>query len=90
MSDPTIKVERGCPAAAAGVGCGCTGRCHELIDVVPAADYWRVVGERDEARRGSAASIPPRATWSRCFVCGDGKGPCPPGLDCTREQAPTA
>jgi hypothetical protein len=46
---PVISVEQGCPNAP--VGCACTGRCHELIDVVPAADYWRVVGERDEARR---------------------------------------
>jgi hypothetical protein len=48
--DPVIRVERGCPAPA-GVGCGCFGACHELIDVMPAADYWQVVGERDEARR---------------------------------------
>jgi hypothetical protein len=52
MTDsPVIQVERGCDALRAGVGCGCTGRCHELIDVVPADVYWRVVGERDEARR---------------------------------------
>jgi hypothetical protein len=50
-TSPVIQVERGCDAHRAGVGCGCTGQCHELIDVVPADVYWRVVGERDEARR---------------------------------------
>lgn len=49
MTSPVIRVEQGCPNVL--VGCACTGRCHELIDVVPAAEYWRVVGERDEARR---------------------------------------
>lgn len=50
MTSPVIRVEQGCQAPE-HVGCACTGRCHELIDVVPAAEYWRVVGERDEARR---------------------------------------
>jgi hypothetical protein len=50
-TSPVIQVERGCPAAELGVGCACLGTCHELIDVVSADVYWRVVGERDEARR---------------------------------------
>lgn len=48
---PVIRVRRNCPANEAGVGCACIGTCEELIDVVPAQEYWRVVGERDEARR---------------------------------------
>lgn len=48
-TDPVIRVERGCPNPE--IGCACIGTCHELMDVVPVAEYWRVVGERDEARR---------------------------------------
>jgi hypothetical protein len=58
---PVFKVERGCPAAP--MGCGCTGQCHELIDVVSAEDYFLVVGQRDELRRmfadrGTRSTIP--------------------------------
>lgn len=51
MTDPVIQLRKNCPANEAGLGCACIGTCHELIDVVPAAEYWWVVGERDEARR---------------------------------------
>lgn len=50
-NSPVIKLERGCPALLGYGGCGCTGACHELIDVVPADAYWRAIGERDELRR---------------------------------------
>lgn len=51
--NPVIQLRKNCPVNEAGVGCACFGACHELIDVVPAAEYYRVVGERDEARRRS-------------------------------------
>lgn len=61
LTSPVIQVERGCPAPV-GVGCACLGTCHELIDVVPADVYWRVVGERDEARRQLADAA--RGVWA--------------------------
>jgi hypothetical protein len=46
--NPIVQVPVGCPNAP--FGCACTGRCHELIPMVPAETYWRAIGERDEAR----------------------------------------
>jgi hypothetical protein len=37
-----LRVERGCPAAPGG--CGCTGQCRELIDVVPLEDAAKLAG----------------------------------------------
>lgn len=72
MSDqPTIQVPRGCPNAPSG--CCCTGACQELIDVVPADEYWRVVGERDEARR-TATSQTCRAPNGTCVFDARVKG----------------
>jgi hypothetical protein len=48
---PVIQLRKNCPVNEAGVGCACFVACHELVDVVPAQEYWRVVGERDELRR---------------------------------------
>lgn len=48
---PVFKVEQGCPAARQGVGCGCIGICHELIDVVKAEDYFRLIGRLEAAGR---------------------------------------
>lgn len=45
---PVFKVERGCPANRQGVGCGCTGQCHELVDVVLASEYFKLLGRSEE------------------------------------------
>jgi hypothetical protein len=49
MTDPVFRVERGCDATRQGMGCGCTGACHELIEVVKATDYFRLLGRLDQA-----------------------------------------
>lgn len=45
-----FTVNKPCPVRG---GCSCIGICQETMEVVAAADYWRVVGERDEARRSA-------------------------------------
>lgn len=46
---PVFKVERGCPNAP--MGCGCTGACRELIEVVPASEYFRLLGRVEQMER---------------------------------------
>jgi hypothetical protein len=42
-----FKVEKGCPVPK-GMGCGCFGACHELIEVVNASDYYRLLGRFEQ------------------------------------------
>jgi hypothetical protein len=79
IDNPIIKVPRGCSAAMDGIGCGCTGGCQELIEVVPAHLFWRVVGERDEARRqldhGRVNAIPSTSRYlATCNPQRDSRG----------------
>jgi hypothetical protein len=48
-----FQVERGCDAARAGIGCGCTGQCHELSEVVPASEYYRLLGRIEQLERSA-------------------------------------
>lgn len=50
---PVFRVERGCPSAP--MGCGCTGACRELIEVVPAAEYFRLLGRIEQMERDRCA-----------------------------------
>lgn len=43
---PVFKVEQGCPAAPGA--CGCYGACHELIEVVRASEYYRLLGRIEQ------------------------------------------